>query len=331
MGGSSWSDDHYTSRSVDRAAKGVSAFAYDHAIKTDPTKKRECHPDMNPRGKTRESRDSADHPESLAIGVIFDETGSMGGIPVQLQKKLPQLMGLLIRNGYAAHPQVLFGAIGDWTNSEVAPLQIGQFESGLEMDDDLGKLYLEGEGGGSYHESYQNAFYFFGHHTSIDCFEKRGRKGYLFIIGDEMPYAVAKRQEIEALIGDKVQGDVPVEQCIAAAQEQYHCFFIIPEGANHGTDPKLKARWSELLGAQHVIMLKDPDAICEAIGLAVGLCEGATDMDRAAADLAKHGATGAAIATVTSALDPLSKSTALARAGTGNLPDRARPNTTERL
>lgn len=104
---------------------------------------------MAPLGVTRESRDSAEHPNSLAIGVMFDVTGSMGSVPRTLQTKLGRLMRLLVEKGYVAHPQVLFGAIGD-ADSDRVPLQVGQFESGApgDQDDDLGKIYLEGGGGG---------------------------------------------------------------------------------------------------------------------------------------------------------------------------------------
>ena len=85
--------------------------------------------------------------ESTPIAVLFDVTGSMGGVPRVLQTKLPQLLGLLLRKGYATDPQILFGAIGDATCDRV-PLQVGQFESDNRMDDDLGRIVLEGGGGG---------------------------------------------------------------------------------------------------------------------------------------------------------------------------------------
>ena len=65
--------------------------------------------------------------------------------------------------------------------------------------EDLGKLFLEGGGGGQLTESYELAMYFMARHTSIDCHEKRGKRGYLFIIGDEMPYPKVKRREVAQL------------------------------------------------------------------------------------------------------------------------------------
>lgn len=330
MGGSSWSDDFYKDREDDRKKTGKSAFAYDAKLKSDPKAAKAVHAKMDPHGKTRESRDSDAHPETVAIGVFFDVTGSMGGIPVQMQKKLPQLLGLLLRKGYVKDPQILFGAVGDYFADRV-PLQVGQFESGIEMDDDLGRLYLEGGGGGTYEESYQNALYFFARHTSIDCWEKRKKKGYLFLIGDEMPYAKATTAEIEKLTGDKLTKDVTVEQIIREAREKYHVFFLIPRGASHGNDPKLFERWASLLGTQNVIMLEDPDAVCEAIGVAIGLCEGTASLDDATADLADGGVSSSTAKAVATALTPLAKSTALASVGKGTLPAARKSGTVERL
>src|SRR6266536_4548759 len=173
MGSGRWSTDVYTAAARFRAATGASAFAYSDGGA------RRVHPALDPHGvDIRESRDSAEHPQSLAIAVLFDVTGSMGSVPRTLQAKLPQLLGLLLRKGYAKDPQILFGGIGDAT-CDRAPLQIGQFESDNRMDDDLSRILLEGGGGGQKTESYELAMYFMARHTSIDCLEKRGKRGYL--------------------------------------------------------------------------------------------------------------------------------------------------------
>jgi len=329
MGSSTWSDDFYKERQEVRAKAGVPTFAHDAAIKSGAVENK-VHDKLNPFKVNRESRDSDAHPNSVAIGVIFDVTGSMHSVPRQLQAKLPQLMGLLLRKDYVRDPQILFGAVGDYFSDRV-PLQVGQFESGVEQDDDLTKLVLEGGGGGSYQESYQNALHFFAHHTSIDCFEKRGKKGYLFIIGDEMPYDVSTRGELSKILGDEVQADVPIADLIRVAQEKYHVFFIIPKGTSHYSDPKLKNRWSELLSPENVLMLEDPEAVCESIGLAIGLVEGTVTGDTIATDLKGTGAKSGVVDAVANALDPLAKKTALTRVGTGNLPEKKDAGTVARL
>ncbi len=294
MGYSQWSDDAFQARQDYRHSTGQTAFTYDAYVRA--TGQAAVHNQMDPFGVTRESRDSAEHPDSLAIGVMFDVTGSMGSVPRVLQAKLGSLMRLLVEKGYVAHPQVLFGAIGDAT-CDMVPLQVGQFESGLEMDDDLGKIYLEGGGGGQVHESYELAMYFFALHTSIDCFEKRGRKGYLFTIGDEKPYGAVQRDHARQHMGDKLAVNVSTKKVVRELQKRYHYFHIIPTNTAHGRSGDVQGCWRALLG-ERVLLLEDEAAVCETIALAVGLCEGtARDLARGVDDLVRAGHDrGAAVA-----------------------------------
>lgn len=233
---------------------------------------RGCHPLMNPHGvKMRESRDSADHPHSLGVVFALDVTGSMGDIPqILATKELPTFMSLLTACGIR-DPQLLFMAIGD-ARSDQAPLQIGQFESTAElMDQWLTWSYLEGGGGGSGEESYELAFYMAAQHTDLDCWVKRKKKGYLFLTGDELPYPAVSRHQVDTLVGDKLDEDLPIEEVIAAAAETYHVFFLIPDLKRRKT---CERRWRDLLG-DHVICMENPADACAVAAAIVGLTEGA--------------------------------------------------------
>ena len=332
MGGTYWSDNYYADREADRVKTGKTAFTYDVAMKSAPVSARKVHEKCDPYGvKFRESRDSDAHPNSVAIAVMFDVTGSMQTVPMVLQKKLGQLMGLLLRKSYVVDPQILFGTIGDAT-CDPGSLQVGQFESGIEMDDDLGRLWLVGGGGGSNEESYQNALYFFARHTAIDCWEKRGHKGYLFIIGDEKPYPKVSRAQVKSLIGDDLQDDIPVKAIIREVQERYHVFYVLPKGTSNYDHPEIETTWKGLLSPENFIKLEDPESVCESIGVAIGLIEGTVDMSAAEADLKAAGVPKRTIDSVGRGLDSLAKSTALTRVGTGNLPEKAgRSKTNVRL
>lgn len=323
MGSGHWSTDVYAARASYRASTGASAFAYSDGGATT------AHPDLDPHGVTvRESRDSADHPESLAIGVLFDVTGSMGSVPRTLQAKLPDLLGLLLRKGYVRDPHILFGAVGDAT-CDRAPLQVGQFEADNRMDDDLGKILLEGGGGGQMRESYELGMYFMARHTAIDCFEKRGRRGYLFMIGDELAYPKAKRHEIAKVIGDERARDVPIAELVRELQRKYDVYFIIPEGAYHSGSRKLADFWRELLG-QNVLYLDDLDAVCETIAVTIGLAEDAIDLDEGLEHLAEAGSDAAA--SVSRALAPLDAARApVAVSSTPPGLDASGPSATTRL
>lgn len=328
MGGSSYTDDLYRDRAATRSAKGIPTFDHHDRVSKGTTAAK-VHDKLDPKGVLRESRDSDAHPESTAIMVVFDVTGSMSGVPVTLQKKLPQLMGLLLRKGYIKDPQIMFGAIGDHTCGDRAPLQIGQFESGIEMDDDITKFWLEGGGGGGEpQESYLNAVYFAGARTSIDCHEKRGKKGYLFLIGDEKSYPTLTKKEIEAILGTTakttdgklsapaVQGDLTAKEVVDLASEKWEIFFLIPNSTSHYRAGWLPEWWSRLINSQHVIKVADPEAICETIGMTIGLYEGTVDADGIRKDLHDLGTHGSVVDATATALHGLAASTALAKAGT---------------
>jgi len=295
MGSGVWSTDVYEAADRYRRATGTSAFAYsDSGART-------VHPALNPYGVVRESRDSAEHPQSLAIAVLFDVTGSMRQVPRTLQTKLPQLLGMLLRQGYARDPQIMFGAIGDATCDRV-PLQVGQFESDNRMDDDLGRIVLEGGGGGQLTESYELAMYFMARHTVTDCWEKRGRRGYLFLIGDEMAYPKVKAGEVRRLIGDELREDVPLRQIVDEVTRRWDTYYLLPATSCHYGDRRVREFWRELLG-QNAVELDDLDAVCETIALTIGLGEQAIDLDEGLRDLARTGS--AATDTVSKALAPL--------------------------
>jgi hypothetical protein len=240
-----------------------------------------------------------------------------------MQAKLGALMRVLIQRGYVDHPQVLFGAVGDATCDRV-PLQIGQFESGLEMDEDLGKIYIEGGGGGQVYESYELAMYFMARHTAIDCYEKRGHKGYLFTIGDEKPYASVTRAIAHDYIGDSMPRDLPLKKLLAELHERYEHFHIVPTNTSHGRDPAIQAHWRDLLG-ERVLMLDDEAAVCETIALTIGICEGTLDdLAVGAADLVAAGCDRDTAATAAAALTPFAAARPpVARVAAGLLPAAA--------
>ncbi len=330
MGGTHWSTDAYEEAARLRKRSGKSDFAYSDATRA--SGKWAVHPTLNPFGvKFRESRDSDAHPRSNAIAVFFDETGSMKQIPHVFQKKLAELMSLLLVKGYIQDPQILFGALGDAVSDHV-PLQVGQFESGVEMDEQLRNVILEGNGGGTSEESYELALYFLARHTSIDCWEKRGRKGYAFLIGDEKAYPTVNKQQVAKLIGDDLAENIPLRQIIAEVQQRYHLFFIFPTNASYAADGPNPAFWQELLG-QNLLFLDDENAVSETIALTIGLTENAINLASGEEDLVSAGASKGSIASAKKALQVYAGGTNGVAASGEALPDLAAdtPSHTERL
>ncbi len=243
------------------------------------------HPTMNPYGVTwRESRDSEEHPESLSLIFALDVSGSMGAIPELLaREELPGFMKLLT-DCKIASPQVLFMAFTDH-EYDGRPLQVGQFETtGELMDQWLTRCSLRGGGERApqyekntreARESYDLAFHFAAHHTAIDCWEKRQKKGYLLMTGDEPPYPGLRGEVVQHVMGTDVM-DRSMKGVIDQAREKYEPFFLVPDP---GRFKSIEASWRKVLG-DRVIEMADPRDTCAVAAGLVALGEGAVkDLD----------------------------------------------------
>jgi hypothetical protein len=233
------------------------------------------HPDLDPKGVNRESRDSADHPESHAIAIFFDVTGSMGHIAHSIAKTgLGKIVQEIYNRKPVKDPQILCGAIGD-SSCDKVPLQVSQFESDMTMVDQIRKIFVECGGGGNNHESYALPLYFMANHTSIDCYEKRGKRGYIFTIGDELPEEKIFSDHVKKIIGDELQSNLTLDQVLTMVSRQYHVFHCVIEQGNYASrDPdRVKTHWQRHYG-QNVIMVSDHTKLAEIIVSTIQVCEG---------------------------------------------------------
>lgn len=319
MGGGSWDTSVYHSNTSARAAAGIDTFDYTQKARSgqvnsvhatlDPKLMKNPDPAKYPF-PLRESRDSDEHPESIPIAMIFDVTGSMGRIPEVLQQKLPRLMDVIIDKAGLRDPQVLVGAVGD-ANTDRYPFQVGQFESSNAFDEHLRSIILEGGGGGQSKESYALAYRFAADHTATDAFERRGKKGYFFTMGDEAPWPNVSSAELANIFGITGGEDETVESLIARASERWEIFHLFAEDGSYRNDVAIHERWRKLLG-ERLISVEDSSLVCEVIAGIVHMMENAYDADRVVADI---GLSGSAAATVRNALVPVGGSSIVPKAG----------------
>lgn len=280
MGSGHWSTDVYASNASLRAVSGKSAFDYSDTMHTRSVEEQVVHETLNPLDvEFRESRDNDDHPESIPVAVMFDVTGSMHTVPRHMQETLPELVDSLRLKGFVEDGQILFGGIGD-AYSDRAPLQVGQFEADNRVEDHLGNMWLEGMGGGQNQESYELCLYFFARHVVTDHWEKRGKKGYLFLTGDEHAYPKVNHAQVRRIIGDDLDEDIATEAIIEEVKERWHVYFVIPSGTSHANDPALRAHWEGLLGVESVLWLDDPKRLADLVAETVG---GIEEAERASA------------------------------------------------
>jgi hypothetical protein len=268
------------------ARAAASAFRYNHDVFDSGDLK--PHPALDPHGLGyRESRDSHEHPQSTPIAIWLDVTGSNIDQARVVHTQLRNFMALLLNQQYVKDPQVMFSAVGDATCDRV-PLQVGQFESDNRMDETLGNLVLEGGGGGQKHESYQNAFYvMMTRHVVTDAWEKRGKKGHLYLVGDEMSWPHLRKAEIARLIGAELETDIALRYVIAAVKQRWHTTFIRPQLSSYGTDADIERFWRAYLG-EAFVTIRDAEQIVPYIAADIGNREG-VPLDQITSDLAAAG------------------------------------------
>lgn len=224
---------------------------------------------------TRESRDSVANPKSNAIILALDCTGSMGPV----LKRAVAGLGTLIQEIYSrkpvTDPHVMAMFLDDVT-VEPKPLQMTQFEADG-LDTQLTELYLTQNGGGNKWESYNLPWYAAARKTSIDCWEKRKKKGYLFTIGDEQPPDDLTPAQIKKVFGiTESETDLSNEDLLNLVSQKYEVFHLIVAQGAHASvaGPKnVQAMWQDLLG-QRAVLLTDINALAETIVSLIQVNEG---------------------------------------------------------
>lgn len=291
MGYGKWSSSDYAAYRSDYAGKSRDEIFT-------ANKHRRMDPKLDPfRLGVRESRDSAEHPNSLAVGVFLDVTGSMGHIPHDLvANQLGSMMDTLTDHG-VQDPQLMFSAVGDH-RCDKAPLQVGQFESSTQLvNDGLSRLFLEGKGGDA-PESYLLAWHAAARHTSIDCWEKRRQKGFLFTVGDDTSHHQFEANFQSTIFGYDQAKTVTDRELLVEVSERYHVFHIhVGRNQQQTNNARVADYWVPLLG-KHFITLPDYKQLGQLVAMVIAIMTGspAGEVVKGQDEVLQRAVTGALIA-----------------------------------
>lgn len=272
MGYGSWNSNTWSSYKTNNNITSQSTV-------DDLFKQRDIKDSLNPNGvKIRESCDSADNPNATPVILGLDVTGSMGYLSEEIAKNgLNKLITEIYDKKPVTDPHIMIMAIGDAYTDE-APLQVSQFEADIRIAEQLQDIYFEGHGGGNGGESYLLAWYFAARHTKIDCFEKHGKKGYLFTIGDECNHDVLTKGQIKRIFGDDVEADIPAKQLLNEVSRMYEVFHIaVGNYKYHEADTD----WKDTLG-ERALILADHTKIPETIESTLAVLGGKSAKEAAA-------------------------------------------------
>lgn len=272
------------SASAYRSYAKATTTNYDGSVKSvkEVFTQRNIHDSLDPKKIVlRESCDSEDSPESLPIIIGLDVTGSMGHIAHSMvSTQLGTLMEGILDEPSIKYPHMMFMAVGDAACDRV-PLQVSQFEADIRIAQQLTNIYVEGGGGGNDTESYDLPWYFAATKTKIDSFDKRGKKGYIFTIGDEMPPAGVSSSGLLHTFGSHFQhSNYTSQQLLEMAQEKYNVFHIIVEEGSFARRAlnRVVPAWKQLLG-KRALCLKDYTKLSDVILAAIRVNEGEFPID----------------------------------------------------
>lgn len=319
MGGGSWDVGSYTAKVSAAKAAGRSTFDYDTKVKSGKVKG--VNPLLDPTAVAGPSSPFAgrvmrevcvtdEHPDPTAILIWLDVTGSNIDAARRVHAKLPKLQAYLQTGNFCADPQINISAVGD-ANSDNYPLQFGQFESDNRLDDQIAALILEGNGGGQCRETYELGAYMAARHVHQEPFELYGKKGFVFFIGDEMPYNAIENDysrghwngghTLKSLTGDELSEPLSTKAVFAELMEKNHVFFLFQkQGAYFAKD--IVPAWEKVLGRENIVMLDNPDQVVEVIAALIARFEGNLDDEATATAMIAAGGNSATVASAVKAL-----------------------------
>lgn len=234
-------------------------------------------PELDPKSVAiRESRDSDANPNSTALILGLDVTGSMTRVlDAMARTGLGTLVGQIYDRKPIEDPHIMVMGVGDF-EFDRAPLQVTQFETENDpLVKQMEKIWLERGGGGNHYESYAAPWLFAATRTAIDCFEKRGKRGYLFTVGDEEPTPMLTGAAIARFLGGQVAADLDGRRLLEMAQMTYNVFHVIVEEGDYasGHQEQVRQAWANLLG-QNVLPLSDHTKLAEVVVSAIQVAEG---------------------------------------------------------
>lgn len=307
MGGGNWDVGTYTRTNAVNAAAGKSTFDYDYQVKSG--KASGVSPLLDPAkvaGATspfagrvmREVCVTDEHPDPTAILIWLDVTGSNFRAAEVVHGKLPKLQSYLKDGNFCNDPQINVSAVGD-ANSDTYPLQFGQYESDNRLDDQIAAIILEGAGGGQMRETYELGAYMGARHVNMEPYELYGKKGFVFFIGDELPYLTIRNDfrsgnwyqtghTMKSLTGDTLDEPLDTAQVFAELMEKNHVFFLFQKQGSYRA-AEIVPTWQSLIGNENVVELDDPGTVVEVIAALIARFEGDLDTDTIKSAMLKAG------------------------------------------
>ena len=257
MGGGSWTEKEYShySKSVGRDVDSTGRIDISDKDVRQIYKVRRLSKELDPLNIMRECCDSEEHPNTLPVIIGIDVTGSMGSAAMEVAASINNILTELYKE--VADVEFAIMGIGD-SYYDTAPCQISQFESDVRIAQWLDEIYFEAGGGPNAFESYSYAWYMGAKHTKLDCW-KRGKKGIIITIGDEILNPYIEGESIRNDIGDDCQTEtLSTADIYAMVKDKYNLYHIHIEHGYSSSEraERVKDSFSTFLPAQNIYTSK---------------------------------------------------------------------------
>ncbi len=222
-------------------------------------------------------------PTPMPVEIRFDTTGSMGNNVDVAFDVLPMLYELLQKKVLSRYDlQIATGIFGDVADQVV--LCRSQFEMDQKIAEQLTHMLPEGEGDDVPEDPHYGLF---GAAYLIDAYINRvGLKGYDFTISDATMHEALDEATLIRVFGkevfDKVaenghqidRSNLPsIHDMVQDMLTRTHAFFL-----QVGTRAEATKQWSDIMGADRVIVLPSVKLAPQVIAAVIGLTEGVLDL-----------------------------------------------------
>lgn len=248
------------------------------------------------------------------IIICFDVTGSMGEWPRVIYDKIPMLYGQIMSNGYVDDPQFAFMAVGDRN----ATLQCSNFASGNEIDSELKKIFIAGQGRGKV-EEYEYAPCFI--NNNMD-FSSAAIKPFFFLIGDAEYTRNISPADIGRIFGASAQPEgkdnIDCKVLWKQAMEKVDVYYLHKFFWKDNYDRNSLDLWRDTLGAERVMLLDNAKACADAILGVLAIASGERDLESYMEDMVTRGQDEQRCAIVRNALECCANALSQSRAGYKN-------------
>lgn len=239
----------------------------------------------------------------------FDVTGSMDNLPKIIFDKMPMMAGQLIEHGYFEDLMISLSAVGDIL-SDQAPLQVCDFSVIKNLDEWLQRIWLEGNGGGQAHESYELIAYFY----ARMCEMPNAKTPVFLFTGDEGFRENLPADTLRKYFGGGLE-NTDAKSIFQELKKKFkgNVFLIHRRYHQDDQDREIVAQWENVLDREKIIKLSNDLAIADVtLGVFV-IITGKRTLEEYLSDMKTRGQTAERIAEVRESLRELAATVKLVR------------------